>query len=167
MRLAATAFCVILGSCTTVSPDEPQLGMASDGTLMNPHGIWRYAAASTRLPLNKTYQQLTQEQRAVLWIFYEAMPESDEPPFPVDGLQSIVGPLVKSQGKLLVQGKLALVADVSSSGRVASVTAYGSPSPEMTKFASQVLLLTEFMPAVCSGSPCMMQFPFYLEFKVR
>jgi hypothetical protein len=167
IRRFVYVLCLACSVCANASSEDPSFGMAHDGTLMDPHGIWRYAAASNRIPLNRTYQQLTEEQRLALLSFYEAMSPSDEPPFPVEGLRSIVEPLVIAQRTLLASGKLALVADVDSLGVVTSVKAYGSPSPAMTKFASQVLLLTNFKPALCSGSPCKMQFPFYLEFKVK
>jgi hypothetical protein len=42
---------------------------------------------------------------------------------------------------------------------VSGVKAWGSPSPEMTKFAASVLLLTRFKPAICGGQKCRMDFP--------
>jgi hypothetical protein len=60
-----------------------------------------------------------------------------------------------------------LIATVEANGEVSSVKAIGSPSPEMTKFASTILLLTKFKPAICSGHPCRMDFPLWYEFQVE
>ena len=82
-------------------------------------------------------------------------------------MKSILDVVRKGQEKLLVTGKLYLVATVEPSGKVSTVRAFGSPSPEMATFAGQVLLLTKFKPAVCGGRPCRMDFPLSYNFKVR
>jgi hypothetical protein len=119
------------------------------------------------LPVNQTYQQLTPEERAHVNSWYEHVAPGDEPPFPLDGMRSILDVVRKGQEKLLVTGKLYLVATVEPSGKVSAVKAYGSPNPEMAKFASEVLLLTKFKPAVCGGRPCRMDFPLSYNFKVE
>lgn len=82
-------------------------------------------------------------------------------------MKSILDVVRKGQEKLLVTGKLYLVATVEPNGKVSTVKAYGSPNPEMAKFASEVLLLTKFKPAVCGGRPCRMDFPLWYNFKVE
>jgi hypothetical protein len=96
--------------------------------------------------------------------WYESIAPGDEPPFPLDGLKPVVW---KGQAKLLGTGELFLIATVEANGVVAQVKAIGSPSPEMTKFASTVLLLTKFKPAVCAGRPCKMDFPLWYSFRVE
>jgi hypothetical protein len=127
---------------------------------------------STQLPFNLTYQQLTPEQRGIVNSWYEQVPPGDEPPYPLEGMGSIFNWLRKGQDRLLASGKLYVVATVEPEGKVSTVKAFAvtgshSPSPEMTKFVSEILLLTKFKPAVCGGRPCRMDFPVFCDFKVQ
>lgn len=124
-------------------------------------------ARSTKIPFNKRYNELTPEQKAFLLSMYEGFDPEDEPPFPVDGLGPPTRAIVKAQSRLLVTGLLYLIVDVSAEGEATSVSAVGSPSPEMTKFAASVMLLTKFKPAMCAGVPCAQKYPFHLDFSVR
>jgi hypothetical protein len=119
----------------------------------------RRDAVRSPLPVNRTYEQLTAEERASVHDWYEGIPDGDEPPFPVSGTKDILDAVRKAQQKLLVTGELFLVATIEPSGEVSGVKAWGSPSPEMTKFAASVLLLTRFKPAICGGQKCRMDFP--------
>jgi hypothetical protein len=141
----------------SIKEDEPPLGSR----------IRRDEVGSTRLPVNRTYQELTPEERAYVNSWYEHVAPGDEPPFPLNGLRSIFDVVRKGQERLLVTGKLYLVATVEPTGKVSTVKAYDSPSPEMVKFASEVLLLTKFKPAVCAGRTCRMDFPLFYTFKVE
>lgn len=124
-------------------------------------------AISSRIPLRRTFESMLAEERTALRDFYTDMKDSDEPPFPAMGLEPLVRALHKAQSRLLVSGDLYLVADVDSNGDVQTVTAYGSPSPEMTKIAASALALQKFKPALCGGVPCSQKFPFALGFKVE
>jgi hypothetical protein len=129
--------------------------------------IRRNVVGPTRLPLNLTFEQLSAADRSILRNYYENIAEGDEPPFPTDGLRAIFDPLQKVQSKLLVSGVLRLVAIVDSDGVVQQVKTMGSPSPEMTRVAANVVMVTKFKPAICSGRPCAMEFPVFTEFRVQ
>lgn len=141
----------------SIKEDDPPIGSR----------IRRDEVNWTALPVNQTYQQLTPQERAHINSWYEHVAPGDEPPFPLNGMRSILDVVRKGQEKLLVTGKLYLVATVEPSGKVSAVKTYGSPDPEMAKFASEVLLLTTFKPAVCGGRPCRMDFPLRYNFKVE
>jgi hypothetical protein len=132
------------------------------GSLIRPEVV-----RSTAVPINRTYHQLTLEQRAIVHGWYENIASGDEPPFPAEGTKRIHDAVRKAQAKLLVTGELILVATVEATGEVSTVKVIGSPSPEMTQFAASVLLLTKFKPAVCGGLPCKMDFPLAYEFQLR
>jgi hypothetical protein len=133
------------------------------GTLMRKELMW-----SSTIPVNKRYGQLTPEQKADLHAMYESIAPGDEPPFPVDGMKSIFNALKKGQAKLVAEGDLNLAVTIDADGKPTEVKDYGSHgNPEMTKFAAMVLLMTKFKPAVCSGQPCAMEFPFKLNVKAR
>ena len=129
--------------------------------------IKKEVAWSSALPINRTYAQLTPEQRAPLHAEYERIEEGDEPPFPRDGLKPLLNAIWKGQSSYLATGTLLLVATVDAAGKVTKVDAYGVPDPDLAKYAASVLLLTEFKPALCKGTPCAMQFPFSLKPEVK
>lgn len=157
------AFFLLSGSAFAQSPGPYTL--RSD--LATAKAIPEVIARSAHLPLSKRYQDMTETERDVIRGFYTAMAPNDEPPFPKHGLGLIVKSLYAAQSRLLVSGSLYLVVDISSEGNATSVTAYGSPSPEMTKFAASLMLLTKYKPALCSGRPCAEKFPFSLAFEVQ
>jgi hypothetical protein len=111
------------------------------------------------LPFDKTYAELTDVQRRMVQSQYEAMPESDEPPFPARGLGDLVVPLSRAHQKLSVTGFLSMHVYVDSTGTATKVDIMSSPSPELSKFAAAVAMQTKFKPAKCAGVPCAMGFP--------
>lgn len=141
----------------TIRESEPRTGS----------NIRRAVVRGSPIPINKKYEELSAEQKDSLNQFYESMGPGDEPPFPADGLKPIHHAMAKAQQKFLVSGDLMLIAAVASDGNVTQVKAIGSPSPEMTKFASTVLLLTKFKPALCKGAPCTMDYPFHFKFQLE
>jgi hypothetical protein len=75
-------------------PDAPTRNTvattSSTGTILKKELRWR-----SKIPLNKTYGELTPEQKAVLFAMYESIPEGDEPPFPLTGLKPIFSAIKK------------------------------------------------------------------------
>jgi hypothetical protein len=144
----------------------PETGIRADRP---PPGsqIRRQAVTGSRIPINRKYHELTAEQKAIVHGWYESIAPGDEPPFPVDGMKPIHDAVRKAQARLLVTGNLFLVATVEPNGEVSAVKAIGSPSPEMTRVAGSVLLLTKFKPAVCGSVACAMDFPVSYSFRLE
>ncbi len=141
----------------TLREDRPRIG-----SKIRKDVVW-----SEKIPLNRTYEQLTPEQKQIVHSRYESMAPGDEPPYPLEGLKPIVSAIFKAQEKLAATGDLQLIVTVGPDGKSKEVNAYGSVDvPEMAKFAASVLYITKFKPAVCGGKPCTMEFPFYLKLKV-
>ncbi len=141
----------------TIREEAPRVGSS----------IRRNLAQPVNIPVNLPYERLSPADRLKFHDSYEFIAEGDEPPFPKAGLQALLKPIAEAQQRLLATGQLLLIASVSPAGEVTTVTARGSPSPEMTKFAAQILLLTPFKPAVCGGAHCAMEFPLHINFTVR
>lgn len=168
LLLAASA-CATTAHAQSESPPRSAAGIANTrvtneptldtGTLIRKEMRW-----SSKIPLNKTYGELTPEQKAELHGMYESMPFGDEPPFPLEGMKPIFSAIKKGQEKLLARGVLNLAVTVAPDGTAKQVVDLGSTkNPEMTKFAATVLMMTKFKPAVCSGKPCASQFPINLK----
>jgi hypothetical protein len=129
--------------------------------------IRRNNLEGSNLPLNRSYEQLSPIERMIVHSLYEHIADGDEPPFPLNGLKDIYGPLDKAQQILADEGKLFVVATVGSDGEVKAVSVQEAPSKKMSTFAANVLLLTKFKPAKCSGQPCRMDFPVQLNFYIK
>jgi len=136
------------------------------GTILRKQLTW-----NSNIPLNKTYEQLTPEQKAELGALYEQMPPGNEPPFPIQGLRPVFNSIVKGQRIVRARGTLNMVVNVSPEGKALDVIDLGGVggvnAREMTQFAQSVLLMTKFKPAVCAGKPCKSQFPFQLELQLN
>jgi hypothetical protein len=111
-----------------------------------------------------SYAELTPDQQATVKQPYLALEEGDEPPYPLRGLQPIYDWLKQAQNKVRVEGELRLDVLVGKDGNALSVKTIGSPSPEITKFATLVVSKEKYKPAVCRGTPCEMIFPFSMKF---
>jgi hypothetical protein len=115
--------------------------------------------SSPGVAINLPYEQLSADEQQRFKASYERLAEGDEPPFPRQGLKALYDPVLKAQSRFAAGGDLFLVALVGADGKVTEVRTYGSPSVEMTRFASELLLITSFKPAVCGGRACAMEFP--------
>jgi len=120
----------------------------------------------SKIPLNKTYGELTPEQKAELHAMYEALPAGDEPPFPETGMKPIFSAIRKAQRIRQARGELIMAVTVGPDGKATKVEELGNVYDlQMTEIAQQVLLLTKYKPAVCSGKPCEMKFKFTQKLK--
>jgi hypothetical protein len=155
--LAAIVSAPIVAGCVATDPKSPRYEIDTA----------RYAVRASTIPINRRYHELTAEQRAIINSWYEHVALGDEPPFPVDGLQPIHDAIGQAQAEALVKGEMLLLATVNAAGDVEEIKMYRSPSKSMTTFVSGVLVLTKFKPALCSGRPCRMEYPFTFTFSVH
>lgn len=166
--LAITA-CAVANAQTAISehglPAGPTRRVNSatseTGSIIKKELRWR-----SKIPLNKTYGELTPEQKAAFHALYESLPEGDEPPFPIKGIKPIFSQLQQGQRVLQARGELNLAVTVGPDGKPIKVEDYGGVTGanalEMTNYAQSLLMLATYKPALCQGKPCAMQFPFKL-----
>jgi hypothetical protein len=126
---------------------------------------FRTIDAVSPIPFNKSYKQLTTEQKEIFRATYGGLAETEKPPFPKKGTEVIYKPLIKAHKDIARAGTLFLIAMVNEKGKVENVAVYESPAQSMTELATTVLFNTEFDAATCNGKPCKMEFPF--EFELR
>lgn len=129
--------------------------------------IIRKPVQNIYVPPDKTYAELTPEEKQRIKSFYEPMTEEDEPPYPEHGLRAILEAALKLQHGLLVDGAMFLAVSVDASGKGTSVAVYQSPDEQLTRAMAGVLMFTRYKPAICHGVPCKMEYPFRFQFKVR
>jgi hypothetical protein len=119
------------------------------------------------IPLDKRYSELTQEQKNKFKSQYQSMPDDDEPPFPINGLDSLYKPIIEAMQSLRLEGLLDLVVEVDPTGKAKDVSVRKSPGSEVTQVATTALMSQMYKPAVCSGKPCASVFPLQADFTRR
>jgi hypothetical protein len=147
-------------------PDAPTLltnvPTTSTGTMLKKRLRW-----TSSIPLNKTYEQLSPEQKAEFRSLYAALPDEDEPPFPVKGLKPLFSAIQKGQDIMQARGQLDFVTTVGPDGKATHVDSLGGVmgvnAHAMSEYVASVLMMAKYKPAICSGKPCTMQFPFKLK----
>ena len=114
--------------------------------------------ATSKVPFDKGYAELTEEQRSLVRANYEGLPATDVPPYPKFGTERILRPLTRARNSLLSNTELLAIAMVGADGKVSEVKIYKTPSKQMTELMAAVLYQTEFTPATCGGKPCAMEY---------
>jgi hypothetical protein len=129
------------------------------------YSIKRDIIKAGSIPLDRRYAELTPEQKNILKSEYESMKADDEPPFPTNGLKDAFTALrrVHEQYNLKYKGPLTMYVQVDSHGKATGVSVVRSPDPEITQAMAYTLMVLPYKPAVCSGQPCAMQYPFHAE----
>jgi hypothetical protein len=126
------------------------------GTILTKSIKWQ-----SKIPLNKTYSELTPEQKEALHAMYQSLPPGDEPPFPEKGIKPIFNAVRNAQHILHARGELDMVVTVGPDGKAIKVENFSNTrNPRITKTTQQVLLLQKYKPGICGGTPCTMQFRF-------
>jgi len=118
-------------------------------------------ATANDYPLDRPYSRFTAKEKAALRSEYENMPESDEPPFPSDGLAPIVEAVSTLITSLRLEGEVIIHVTVSPEGKATSVRLLKYPDLETAKAIAYVLVKTRYKPAACDGSPCKMDWAFH------
>lgn len=158
----------VCGLCTLAFADDrpPIYNFKIDEPATGSH-IRQFALRSDlRVPLNRTYSELSPDEKAVVRSQYEAMASEDEPPYPLDGMFPIYQAIARANRfvRRIEGGKILLVAAVNSQGGVDQVQLIGKGVPGINDVAAQVLSVTKFKPATCGGKTCKMDFPLRLNF---
>jgi hypothetical protein len=126
---------------------------------------------SSKIPLDKTYEQLSAKEKADFHSLYASMPPGDEPPFPLAGMRPLFNQIRRGQQIVHAGGRLNLVVTVDAHGKATEVADFGgvegNNAQQMTQYAGSLLLMTKFKPAVCGGNPCQSQFPFAIDLGMR
>jgi len=164
--------------CAVANAQMPQTATNEHGLPAGPTRLMNSSTSETgsiikkdlrwrsKVPLNKTYDQLTPEQKTAFHALYESLPEGDEPPFPDKGIKPIFTKLQQGQRVLQARGELNLAVTVGPDGKPIKVEDFGGVTGpnayEMTNYAQSLLMLATYKPALCKGQPCVMQFPFKL-----
>ncbi|MDB5973418.1 MAG: hypothetical protein JWR07_178 [Nevskia sp.] len=122
------------------------------------------------LPLDKTYEQLTEEQRHLYRSWYVSLGENDEPPFPEGGMMNLFERTISMHnlgfgslaGRYGVEGRYFVLAHVDEKGVAHSIeiSQVGNfePTDLVKNFLGAVYMSQKYKPGRCNGTPCAMDF---------
>ena len=146
-------------------------GEASEHVLKEDYEKWntmvKANAAVGTIPFDKAYHQMTQDEQLRVKSAYRMLRDGDEPPFPARGLREIFISFHKAANAWQGTGVLHMDVLVDSQGDAESVTVHAAPYPDMKALAAQILMVEKYKPAVCSGKPCAMAYPFKINFTMK
>ena len=118
---------------------------------------WSYSGS-------KTYQRLSAEDLAELQAAYEFLPPEDEPPFPINGMGPIMESMMRVGATMRLEGHFFASVRVDAHGDAKSIEIYKTPDEKLNRSAAFILVVsTKYKPALCSGSPCEMAFPVFIN----
>ena len=124
----------------------------------------RNIATGLRISPDKKYDELSDEEKKIVRSVYDSLPDTDEPPFPLNGLKSIYQQVHSLQQATLVSGVLSIDVMIASTGQPESVSIYKSPDKDMARYVAIALMNTKFKPGKCNGVPCKMAYRFDFNF---
>ena len=162
--VAFVALAVVCAAATAADTERYRLKGDTDFSSLFPSS----GSAEYVIPFDKTYEELTPVQQGRLKSAYVEMGNADEPPFPTGGLQALYKPIATGQQRgLMTSGLFRAEVEIDEQGSPITFVVYNSPSDSVTKFVANIVMLTKFKPALCSGSPCKMGFPVRITFETR
>jgi hypothetical protein len=169
MRIATAVLCVLaLASCAFAQAQEsPREYAVNQSVPETGSHIARAIATSARIPLDKSYAELTPQQQGIVKSEYDHMGGADEPPFPVSGLQPIYKAIANAEPTVSSDGGLIILVDVDSKGDATSTTIVQAADPQIAKIATSALMREKYKPAMCNGIACKMQFRFHVLLSAR
>ena len=153
---------VLAFACTTALADGAYSIKQEDprtGTFI------RRDAATSAMPFNKRYEELSPDELKAFRDMYQNLADTDEPPYPLKGMQVIIRDLIPIQNAAHANGKLFATVLVGADGKGTSVKIYEIPDPKLSTPVAFVLMKAKYKPAKCSGKPCKMEFPLHIDFK--
>lgn len=120
--------------------------------------------AKSNIPFNKSYQELSQQQRQQVNAKFNNLGINDTPPFPKKGLSAVYKPLIKANKAFGLNQKISINATISRNGLVDKVDVLNNSDAEFTDYLQQALRNIKFEPAKCGATTCEMTFPINIEF---
>jgi len=161
--LAATALAAVLTAVDVAAAPPASAETAIPIVQARPDTGSRIRRERVKLfiPAEKPYAELTTEQRAQFRAQFAGLADTDEPPYPDRGLKPVAEDLAFALADGNVgKGRLFLTVKVDEKGEPVSVAVYETPDARTSKEAAAVLMKTRFKPGMCSGKPCLSEFPF-------
>jgi hypothetical protein len=125
------------------------------------------AAVVWPVPINRSYEELTGEQKNLVRDEYVKLGARDEPPYPLEGMTPILRELAKVSAQDFDSGLLHLAVRVDANGHPLGVAVLASPNRNMEEAMGLALLDATYKAAKCDGKPCEGDFSFKYRFELE
>ena len=116
------------------------------------------------VPINRTYGELSPEDRAKVRAAYGDLTPSDEPPYPLRGMEPLLREVSVVQKSQLAEGLVKMMVKVDEQGEPQSVASLRSPNRTVTQLVAFALMQQKYKPGTCGGRPCARDFLFEHDF---
>lgn len=163
MKTRIIAAALAAGFCMAASATEYTLQGPPDPT----GSTQRPVIATASYPLDKRWEQLDAADMRQLRGQYQTLADNEEPPFPEAGMKPIFERLHALQTKNSLEGDMYAVVLVDENGNGRSVSYLQRPFGQHIEAITKVLESARYKPASCAGTPCAMEFPLHITFKLK
>ena len=126
------------------------------------------------LPLDLSWEELSEPQKNVVRNMYRALRPGDEPPYPAGGMRDLFEAVSKANGSVGATGNLLIDVVVGADGKGKKIRIYEKPQADDKQHAdwlmqqvADAMLLKTYKPAICDGQPCEMRYVFFFSFDTR
>ncbi|MCY0915797.1 MORN repeat-containing protein [Massilia antarctica] len=152
-------------SAAAKAPPEPsrEHDLKAEGPRLGTH-IAHKVVTGGQVPFKASYEQLSEQERAIVRGWYPLLDPADEPPYPLLGNGNVLGAIQKINAHDPAFGLLSMVVMIDSEGKAQSVNVYVTPDAKLSEMAGFVAMNEKYKPARCSGKPCAMAFPYTMVF---
>ncbi len=158
---------VLLAAAAMLLVPEAAMARKPGASLIEPVSFDRLQPREleqSALPLDKAFDDLSFSELDLLRNQYAQLRNSEEPPYPAGGLQSIVGQLNALQARSGMHGELFAVISVDAAGNARDVSWLMTPEQGPLEEIRSLLLAAHFKPAKCGAKACAMEFPLHVDF---
>lgn len=119
------------------------------------------------VPFDVPYSEMSPGLKQRVKAAYGGLKDTEHPPFPAEGTQSIFRPLFKANRDILAEGDVLAIAMISATGEPKNVTVYKAPSKNLAEMLNYIIGNTKFEPATCDGVPCEMEYLFENKIDIK
>ena len=114
------------------------------------------------------WSDLSEGEKQIVRERYTTLAEGDEPPYPIEGMRPVMAAMTgTSRVDPGFEGNVRMNVLVGVDGKPKSVTAIGKLPPEAARYMTSIVMMTFYKPAVCSGKPCEMMFPYAFHYETH
>jgi len=118
--------------------------------------------------IDKTYAELSADERDYVRNAYVKLGPGDEPPYPAYGMTGVLHDIAAVRNAYYPdEGVIHLAVRVDASGRPLGVGVLKAPDAVIAKAFAFIMMHTTYKPALCAGQPCAGDYAFIYDFAYR
>ena len=112
------------------------------------------------VPINRTWDELSPEHRAIVRQGYRNMAPGDEPPYPLRGMEPLLRDIALIQKGGIGEGPVRMIVKVDETGEAQVAAAVTAPNPQVAQVVGFALMQQKYKPGTCGGQVCTRDYHF-------